>query len=105
MKTILEAQEDMVCRKYTQCYQVLILSKLFSHSNQSLSENGICHFLLSIGHNGWAANPTICTIMHAGLLGRWDKRLVDQASDVPSIFFFIISYRPRGKFSALKSKS
>ena len=55
MKTILEAQEDMVCRKYTQCYQVLILSKLFSHSNQSLSENGICHFLLSIGHNGWAA--------------------------------------------------
>ena len=28
------------------------------------------------------------TIWYAGLLGRWDKWLVDQASDVPSIFFF-----------------
>ena len=31
---------------------------------------------------------------YAGLLGRWDKQLIDQASDVLSIiFFFIISYR------------
>ena len=28
------------------------------------------------------------TIYYAGLLGRWDKRIVDQASDVPSIIFF-----------------
>ena len=28
------------------------------------------------------------------MLGRWDKRLIDQASDVPSIIF-IISYRLR----------
>ena len=28
------------------------------------------------------------TILYAGSLGRWDKHLVDQASDVPSIFFF-----------------
>ena len=28
-------------------------------------------------------------------LGRWDDRLIDQASDVPSIIFFIISYRLR----------
>ena len=28
------------------------------------------------------------TICYAGLLGRWDKRIVDQESDVPSIIFF-----------------
>ena len=28
-------------------------------------------------------------------LGRWDKRLIDHASDVPSIIFFIISYTLR----------
>ena len=28
------------------------------------------------------------TIKYAGLLGRWDKRLVDQGSDVPSVIFF-----------------
>ena len=27
------------------------------------------------------------TIYYAGLLGRWDKRIVDQESDVPSIIF------------------
>ena len=27
------------------------------------------------------------TTQYAGLLGQWDKQLVDQASDVPSIFF------------------
>ena len=30
------------------------------------------------------------TIYYAGLLGRWDKRIVDQESDVPSIIFFIL---------------
>ena len=29
------------------------------------------------------------TIYYAGLLRRWDKRIVDQESDVPSIIFFI----------------
>ena len=28
------------------------------------------------------------TIYYAGSLGRWAKRIVDQASDVPSIIFF-----------------
>ena len=28
------------------------------------------------------------TILYVGLLGQWDKRLVDQASDVPSIISF-----------------
>ena len=28
-------------------------------------------------------------------MGPWDERLIDQASDVPSIIFFIISYRLR----------
>ena len=28
-------------------------------------------------------------------LGHWDERLIDQGSDVPSIIFFIISYRVR----------
>ena len=27
------------------------------------------------------------TIYYAGLLGRWDKRIVDQESDVPNIIF------------------
>ena len=31
-------------------------------------------------------------------MGQWAKRIGDQASDVPSIFFFLISYR----FLALK---
>ena len=30
------------------------------------------------------------TIYYAGLLGRWDKWIVDQESDVPSISFFIL---------------
>ena len=28
------------------------------------------------------------TIYYAGLLGQWDKRISDQASDDPSIIFF-----------------
>ena len=30
------------------------------------------------------------TVYYAVLLGRWDKRIVDQESDVPSIIFFIL---------------
>ena len=35
------------------------------------------------------------TIYYAGLLGRWDKWIVDQGSDVPSLIFFCTSYRDR----------
>ena len=35
------------------------------------------------------------TIHYAGLLGRWDKPIVDKESDVPSIIFFILFYRLR----------
>ena len=35
------------------------------------------------------------TIYYAGLLGRWDKRIVDQESDVPSIIFVNTFYRIR----------
>ena len=35
------------------------------------------------------------TIYYAGLLGRWDKRIVDQESDVPSIIFLYTFYRLR----------
>ena len=38
------------------------------------------------------------TIYYAGLLGQWDKRIVDQESDVPSITFIYTFYR----FRALK---
>ena len=31
------------------------------------------------------------TMKYAGSLGRWDDRLINQASDVPSIIFFIFS--------------
>ena len=39
-----------------------------------------------------AVSYEICqsTIYYAGLLGRWDKRIVDQESDVPSIIFLIL---------------
>ena len=33
------------------------------------------------------ASTTLMTSKYAGLLGRWDKRLVNQVSDIPSIFF------------------
>ena len=38
-----------------------------------------------------AAAPEIrqFTIYYAGSLGRWDKQIVDQASDVPSIILFL----------------
>ena len=35
------------------------------------------------------------TIQYAGLLGYWDKWLVNQVSYVQALFFFIISYRLR----------
>jgi hypothetical protein len=28
------------------------------------------------------------SVKYAGFLGQWDERLIDQASDVPSIIFF-----------------
>ena len=31
------------------------------------------------------------TIYYSGLLGRWDKQIVDQESDVPSIIFLYFS--------------
>ena len=34
-----------------------------------------------------------------GLLGRWDKPLINQASDVPSIIFFIISRKSHVEYS------
>ena len=34
-------------------------------------------------------------ICYAGFLGRWDKRIVDQESDVPSIIFSYTFYRLR----------
>ena len=35
------------------------------------------------------------SILYAGSMGRWDKRLIDQVSHVPSIIFLIMSYRLR----------
>ena len=51
-------------------------TQLYKNSNESC-------ILLSKG-------PEIrqSTIQYASLLGRWDKQLVDQASDVPIIIFF-----------------
>ena len=44
---------------------------------------------MSENPNSWLRNKIRqSTIKYAGLLDRWDKRLVDQASDVPSIIFF-----------------
>ena len=47
--------------------------------------------VIKIGHPlHFSAIPEIrqSTIYYAGLLGRWDKQIVDQASDVPRIIFF-----------------
>ena len=33
------------------------------------------------------------SIYYTGSLGRWDKRLIEQASDVPSIIFFVIFWK------------
>ena len=44
---------------------------------------------MSENQNSWLRNKIRqSTIKYAGLLDRWDKRLVDQASDVPSIILF-----------------
>ena len=52
------------------------------------------HVLTSLGHT---KNPTIYNIISwfASSLVCWDKWLIDQVSDVPSIIFFIISHRLR----------
>ena len=44
------------------------------------------------------------TIYYDGLLGRWDKRIVDQESDVPSIIFFYTFYRLNVCFIKDRSK-
>ena len=41
------------------------------------------------------------SIFYPGSLGWWDEQLIDQASDVPSIIFFIISYRLRSTQNSL----
>ena len=44
-------------------------------------------------------NPSVeirqSAIYYAGLLGRWDKQIIDQESDVPSIIFSYTFYRHR----------
>ena len=35
-------------------------------------------------------NLSQSTIYYAGLLGRWDKQIVDQESDVPCVILFIL---------------
>ena len=40
-------------------------------------------------------NPLSDSFLKPGLLGRWDKRIVDQKSDVPSSIFLYTFYRLR----------
>ena len=49
---------------------------------------------------GLLTNPTIYNMIR-WFLGRWDKQVVDQVSDVPSIFFFIISYTPSPRLTRI----
>ena len=44
---------------------------------------------------GFSAKIRQSTIYYAELLGRWDKRIIDQESDVPSIIIFYTFYRLR----------
>ena len=59
--------------------------------------DGIFHFLSFFSQKDerkkcptdrWTSEIRQSTIYYAGLLGRWNKRIVYQVSDVPSIIFF-----------------
>ena len=103
----------ILCLKFWRPYYVpsnFFIATIFIHSlltipfvlardlQRYMSKNWDLQFSLAYAWHG-SRNLTIYNILYAGLLGRWDKRLVVQASDVPSIFFFIISY----SLSALKT--
>ena len=47
-------------------------------------------FLSNTDHRAPLSKIHQSTIYYAGLLGGWDKRIVDQESDVPSIIFLIL---------------
>ena len=61
--------------------------------SQSVSESSLSSSVVTTGthrHSVFIRTVKIhqFTKEYAGLLGRWDKWIVDQASDVPSIIFF-----------------
>ena len=55
----------------------------------------LCHREASIQFLNLYVKIRQSTIYYPGLLGRWDKRIFDQESDVPSIIFFILFCRLR----------
>ena len=71
---------------------VLKIASFFRNVSFSVSPN-VYNFGRENSIQYW--NPTIFNIIRwvAGSLGRWDDHLINQASDVPSIFFFIISFK------------
>ena len=107
-----ELFKRLLCLKFWRPYVLsnFFIATIFIHSlltmpfvlardlQRYMSKNWDLQFTLAYAWHG-SRNLTIYNILYAGLLGRWDKRLVVQASDVPSIFFFIISY----SLSALKT--
>ena len=61
-------------------------------NNQGWFSVGICKYKPGYKNQMTWYKFEICqsTIYYAWLLGRWDKRIVDQESDVPSIISFIL---------------
>ena len=69
-----------------------ILNTLILFTSHSAGYPDLYHNNIMLNQSQKASNLKIrqSPIYYTGLLGRWDKRIVDQESDVPSIIFFIL---------------
>ena len=69
---------------------LLLLTLLFGFWGSNINYYLDRHIGLSVHLSVPLKAPKIwqSSIYYTGLLGRWDERLIDQASDVPSIIFF-----------------
>ena len=63
-----------------------LTSSLVVHSTNNLRERLVLHAIAA--HESGAFHKQRDDIKYAGSLGWWDGGLIDQASDVPSIFFY-----------------
>ena len=83
------------------CDVFLLLGRPFAFKKIKGIQGLMKYNLLKLGRIHWVSmakgNLKIrqSTIYYTGLLGRWDKRIVDQESHVPSIIFFYTFYRLR----------
>ena len=95
----LKKNKNEILKSSSQCSK--LPNKCLKHINNS---NILFHkhflwkqLLEKMNANSKKISPKIhqSTIYYAGLHGRWDKRIVDQESNVPSIISFYTFYRLR----------